>query len=141
MNETGKQDFDLILYNSPDGQTKVSLRYEEETFWLQQKLISELFGVEVNTVNYHLKEIFASEELRSDSTIRKIRIVQREGNRDVEREIDFYNLDAIIAVGYRVNSYQATLAKGKTQLATSSITELGFVRVLSQPTPYGLVER
>ena len=70
--------------------------------------MAELFGVEVHTVNYHLKEIFKSGELKEDSTIRKIRIVQREGNRDVSRDVDFYNLDAIIAVGYRVNSYQAT---------------------------------
>ena len=70
--------------------------------------MAELFGVEVHTVNYHLKEIFKSGELKEDSTIRKIRIVQREGNRDVSRDVDFYSLDAIIAVGYRVNSYQAT---------------------------------
>jgi hypothetical protein len=67
-----------------------------------------LFGVEVQTINYHLKEIFKSGELEEVATIRKIRIVQTEGNREVAREVDFYNLDAIIAVGYRVNSYQAT---------------------------------
>jgi hypothetical protein len=70
--------------------------------------MAELFGVEVNTINYHLKEIFASGELEPKATIRKFRIVQQEGNREVSREIEFYNLDAIIAVGYRINSYQAT---------------------------------
>ena len=70
--------------------------------------MAELFGVESNTVTYHLKEIFKSEELDEKTTTRKIRVVQKEGNRDITREIDFYNLDAVIAVGYRVNSVQAT---------------------------------
>ena len=70
--------------------------------------MAELFGVEVHTINYHLKEIYASGELKEDATIRKIRIVQKEGRRDISRVIDYYNLDSIIAVGYRVNSFQAT---------------------------------
>ena len=70
--------------------------------------MAELFGVEVQTINYHLKEIFKTNELEEEATIRKIRIVQQEGTRQVEREVDFYNLDAIIAIGYRVNSYEAT---------------------------------
>ncbi len=68
----------------------------------------ELFDIEVNTINYHLKEIFKSGELDDSSTIRKFRIVQKEGTRDIWRETDFYNLDAIISVGYRVNSNKAT---------------------------------
>ena len=98
----------IIFYESPQGAVKVEIRFEDETFWLTQKKLAELFGVEVQTINYHLKEIFKSGELEEDSTIRKIRIVQQEGKREVSREVDFYNLDAIIAVGYRVNSYQAT---------------------------------
>lgn len=86
----------------------MEIRFEDETFWLTQKKLAELFGVEVQTINYHLKEIFKSGELLEEGTIRKIRIVQMEGNREVSRMVDFYNLDAIIAVGYRVNSYQAT---------------------------------
>ena len=70
--------------------------------------MAELFGVESHTINYHLKEIYQSGELQDVSTTRKIRVVGREGQREVSRELDFYNLDAIIAVGYRVNSYQAT---------------------------------
>ena len=119
--------FDLILYSSPDGNTRISVLYEDESFWLSQKKIAELFGVEVHTINYHLKEIYASGELDADPTIRKIRIVQKEGNRDVAREIDFYNLDTIIAVGYRVNSYQATRFR---IWATSTLREFivkGFV--------------
>lgn len=99
---------DIILYNSPEGEIRVEVVYGEETFWLTQKRMAELFGVEVNTINSHLKEIFKSGELEESSTFRKIRIVQKEGTRQVEWKMDFYNLDVIIAVGYRVNSYQAT---------------------------------
>lgn len=99
---------DIIIYTDPQGHVRVEVYFEEETFWLSQKRMSELFGVEVQTINYHLKEIFKSGELMEDSTIRKFRIVQTEGSREVSREVDFYNLDAVIAVGYRVNSFQAT---------------------------------
>lgn len=98
----------IIFYTTENGAVKVEIRFEDETFWLTQKKLAELFGVEVQTINYHLKEIFKTGELVEQATIRKIRIVQTEGNREVSREVDFYNLDAIIAVGYRVNSYQAT---------------------------------
>jgi len=99
---------DIIFYTDKTGNVKVEVLFSDETFWLPQKKIAELFGVEVNTVNYHLKEIYASGELMEKSTIRKIRIVQKEGMRDVARVIDYYNLDSIIAVGYRINSFQAT---------------------------------
>jgi hypothetical protein len=99
---------DIIFYASPEGNIRVEVLFSDETFWLNQKRMSELFGVEVNTINYHLKEIFKSGELQEVSTIRKIRIVQKEGIRNIPRNIDFYNLDAIIGVGYRVNSFQAT---------------------------------
>ena len=101
-------DSNIILYTTDTGNVSVQVQYEDGTFWLTQKRMAELFGVEVHTVNYHLKEIFQSGELQADRTIRKIRIVQQEGKRNVERELDFYHLDAIIAVGYRVNSKQAT---------------------------------
>ncbi|MDR6806649.1 hypothetical protein J2Y45_003841 [Dyadobacter sp. BE34] len=99
---------DIMFYSSPAGNVRVEVIFNNETFWLNQKRLAELFGVEVNTINYHLKEIYKSGELEEHATIRKIRIVQKEGNRDVAREVDFYNLDAAIAVGYRVNSFQAT---------------------------------
>jgi hypothetical protein len=98
----------LILYSLPEGFVKVEVIFEEESFWLNQKRMADLFQVDVRTINEHLKNIFESGELQLDSTIRKFRIVQTEGKRKVEREIEFYHLDAIIAVGYRVNSYQAT---------------------------------
>lgn len=104
---TGKYS-DIIFYSSPEGNTRVEVLFGEETCWLSQKRMAELFGVDVRTINEHLKNIFNTSELNEKSTIRKFRIVQREGNRDVTRDVDFYHLDAIIAVGYRVNSYQAT---------------------------------
>jgi hypothetical protein len=96
---------DIIFYASPEGNIRVEVLFSDETFWLSQKRMSELFGVEVNTINYHLKEIFKSAELQEDSVIRKIRITAEDGK---DYLTNVYNLDAIIAVGYRVNSYQAT---------------------------------
>lgn len=100
------------MYNLPDGSGGVQTYVEDETLWLIQKAMAQLFGVEVNTINYHLKEIYTSNELAQEATIRKIRIIQQEGNRQVERERIFYNLDAIISVGYRVNSQRATYCAG-----------------------------
>ena len=96
---------DLILYQSQNNENiAVEVLYDEEDFWLTQKSMGKLFNVEVNTINYHIKEIFESKELEQNRTIRKIRTVQNEGNRKVSRELTFYSLDVIIAVGYRVNS-------------------------------------
>jgi len=96
---------EIILYTTPEGNKKVEVYYQNENFWLTQKRMAELFGVEVNTVNYHLKEIFKTRELAEDSVIRKIRTTAVDGKSYLTA---FYSLDAIIAVGYRVNSYQAT---------------------------------
>lgn len=98
----------IILYTTDSGTVSVQVQYEDGTFWLTQKRMAELFGVEVPTINYHLKEIYNSGELKEEATIRKIRIVQQEGKRNVERELVFYHLKAILAVGYRVNSQEAT---------------------------------
>jgi len=99
---------DILLYTDNNGKVKIDVIYEEESFWLSQKKMAELFDVSVPTINEHLQNIFKTDELVESATIRKFRIVQREGSRDVNREIDFYNLDVIIAVGYRVNSHRAT---------------------------------
>jgi hypothetical protein len=99
---------ELILYQTPEGTVRIEVLYESETFWLNQKKIAELFGVDLRTISYHLGEIYASGELSQAATLQRIRRVQKEGNREVSREIEFYNLDAIISVGYRVNSTQAT---------------------------------
>lgn len=84
----------ILLYTTDTGSVSIQVRYENGTFWLTQKRMAELFGVEVHTINYHLKEIYHSGELQQEATIRKIRIVQQEGTRNVEREVDFYHLDA-----------------------------------------------
>jgi hypothetical protein len=99
---------DFLFYSSEDGTIKIQIIQEGETVWATQKSIAEIFNVEVPTINYHLKEIYKSGELQEDGTIRKIQIVQQEGTRKVKRAVEFYNLDVIIAVGYRVNSYEAT---------------------------------
>ncbi len=118
---------EFLIFTSQSGDTSIEARYEDETIWLTQKLMAELFNVGVNTINYHLKEIYKSKEIEKERTIRKFRIVQQEGSRQVERLIDFYNLDAIISVGYRVNSVRATQFR---QWATQVIREFaikGFV--------------
>jgi len=99
---------ELIFYRTADAAVRVEVTYDSETFWLDQRRMAELFGVDVRTISYHLKEVFASGELSAEATLRKNWRVQREGNREVRREIELYNLDAIISVGYRVNSAQAT---------------------------------
>ena len=106
--EKTPQKNEILLYTTPDGAVRVDVQYEDESFWLSQKKMAELFGVDVRTVSEHLRNVYAADELHQKATIRKFRIVQTEGAREVAREVDFYNLDAIIAVGYRVNSYQAT---------------------------------
>jgi hypothetical protein len=117
----------ILLYQTDDGNVAVDVRFEDETFWVTQKAMGELFDVESHTVTYHLQEIFKTEELDEAATTRKIRAVRREGKRDVERELQYYNLDAIIAVGYRVNSRKATRFR---QWATKTLKEYiqkGFV--------------
>ncbi|WP_282926372.1 virulence RhuM family protein [Helcococcus kunzii] len=98
----------IILYQEDDRNISVDVMYSEETFWLTQKSMAELFDVDVSTINEHLKNIYKIDELDKNSTIGNFPIVQKEGNRNVTRNINFYNLDAIIAVGYRVNSKKAT---------------------------------
>ncbi len=105
MNNLPDNKKDFILYTDANGNVKVEVFLQDETLWLTQKAIAELFGVKTHTINYHLKEIFESEELIEDSVIRKIRTTASDGKKYMT---NFYNLDAIIAVGYRVNSKQAT---------------------------------
>jgi len=98
----------FLLYTGNDGKINVDVILKDETVWLTQKAMGRLFGVESHTITYHLKEIYKSYELDEEATTRKIRAVQNEGKRQVARNLEFYNLDVIISVGYRVNSYQAT---------------------------------
>ncbi len=97
---------DLIIYQSQNNENiSIEVLYDNEDFWLTQKSMAQLFNVEINTINYHLKEIFKSKELNEESVIRKIRITANDGK---TYNTNFYSLDAIIAVGYRVNSKEAT---------------------------------
>ncbi|MBI5385874.1 MAG: virulence RhuM family protein [Verrucomicrobia bacterium] len=99
----------FLLYTAPDGAVKVEVFFKDETVWLTQKALAELFGVKVPAINKHLKNIFESSELTREATVSKMEIVRSEGDREVAREVEFYNLGAIIAVGYRVNSCLTTL--------------------------------
>ena len=108
MTEQLPQEGELILYRTADDVVRVEVLYESETFWLDQRRMAELFGVGVPAIAKHLANIHATGELDPVATVSKMERVQREGSRAVKREIEFYNLDAIISVGYRVNSAQAT---------------------------------
>lgn len=117
----------IIIYNAENGETKLEVRLENETVWLNQKMMAQLFQTTVPNINMHLKNIFQEKELEEKATIKDFLIVQTEGNRNVEREQRFYNLDAIISVGYRIKSSVATRFR---QWATKHIKEYiikGFV--------------
>ncbi len=98
---------EFLIFTKQAGESTIEVRVEDETVWLTQKLMAVLFEVSVPTINEHLANLYAQGEIAKDSTIRNFRTVQKEGNRDVARNVDFYNLDAIIAVGFRVNSLRA----------------------------------
>jgi hypothetical protein len=102
------KDDSILYYNTDDDQLHFPVFFEDNTFGTTQKVMGRLFDVDIRTISEHLKNIFTDNELSSESTIRKFRIVQSENGRDVKRDLLFYNLDAIIAVGYRVNSKRAT---------------------------------
>jgi hypothetical protein len=98
----------IAIYHAMGEEQKINVRIEDENVWLTQKLIADLFGVDVRTANEHLVNIYLEQELAEDSTIRNFRIVQKEASREVSRDIKHYNLDAILAVGYRVRSEKGT---------------------------------
>lgn len=135
-----KQEDKIILYTTDSGNVTVSVRFEDENFWMTQKAIAELFDVQVPAIAKHLKNIYDEEELTREATVSKKEIVQIEGSREVSRLVDFYNLDAIIAVGYRVNSKKATRFR---QWATKTLHEYiqkGFVlndELLKNGKPFG----
>lgn len=115
---------DIILYQSENGNKMIEVLYDIEDFWLTQKTMAELFSVKVNTINYHLKEIFNSGELNEDSVIRKIRTTANDGK---TYNTNFYSLDAIIAVGYRVNSFEATQFRVWATQTLKEYIKKGFV--------------
>ena len=101
-------ELNFLIYNTPEENISINAVVKEETIWLTQKAMSELFDVEVPAISKHLSNIFSEGELQPEATVSKMETVQEEGNRNVKRIRDFYNLDAIISVGYRVNSRKAT---------------------------------
>lgn len=102
--DTPRPGGEIVVYEAADGDSRIRVLLEGETVWLTQRLMSDLYQVGVNTINHHIKAIYEDQELSPEATIRKYRIVQTEGPRQVERLVDHYNLDVIIAVGYRVRS-------------------------------------
>ena len=131
---------EVLLYSDESGKEYVSVVFKDETFWLTQKAMAELFNVNVPAVSKHLQNIYEEGELERDSTISKMETVQQEGERQVRRTVDRYNLDAIIAVGYRVNSKKATRFR---QWATKTLREYiqkGFVindEMMKNGRPFG----
>ena len=107
--------------------SSVEMRYEDENIWLTQKMLAELYDVEVNTINYHIKKIFEDSELAEDSTIRKFRIVQKEANREISREVNHYSLHMIIAVGFKVNSERAVQFRKWVNQIAKEYTIKGWV--------------
>ncbi len=134
------QEHEIVLYQIEDTNICVNVIFKDETFWMTQKAMAELFDVNVPAISKHLSNIFEDEELIKESTVSKMEIVQKEGNRNVKREQELYNLDAIIAVGYRVNSKKATRFR---QWATKTLKEYitkGFVLnddMLKNGRPFG----
>jgi len=131
---------DILLYNSGGEKEFVSVVFKDENFWLTQSGMAELFGCGTDNISLHLKNIYAEEELSPEATTEKISVVRQEGTRQVRRSLDHYNLDAIIAVGYRVNSKKATRFR---QWATKTLKEYiqkGFVlndELMKNGRPFG----
>lgn len=122
-----EKNFEFLLYNSADEEVSVNALVKDETIWLTQKAMAELFGCSTDNISLHLKNIFAEGELEENRTAEEISVVQTEGTRQVKRKQKFYNLDAIISVGYRVNSRRATQFRiWATNILTEYMTK-GFV--------------
>ncbi|MEX0648997.1 MAG: virulence RhuM family protein [Balneolaceae bacterium] len=127
MSKLTPRQSDFLFYTSDEGDINIHVALRDETVWLTQKAMADLFGVVKSTVSEHLSNIYESGELNKEATVRNFRTVQTEGGREVARDLEYYNLDAIISVGYRVNSHQATRFR---QWATRTLREYlikGFV--------------
>lgn len=117
----------FILYTAPSGEVRVDVLLQNESVWLTQKTIAELFGVVKSTISEHLTNVFETNELDKNATVRNFRTVQLEGAREVSRDLEYYNLDAIISVGYRVNSTKATQFRIWATQALKEYIIKGFV--------------
>ena len=122
-----KKENQIVIYKTKNGETEIDVKMQDETLWLTQKSMAELFGCSKDNIGLHLKNIFKEKELNKDSTTENFSVVQKEGKRQVERTQTFYNLDAIISVGYRVNSTKATQFRiWATKILKKYLTE-GYV--------------
>ncbi len=134
------QQHQVILYTADDGNVTIKVLFAKDNFWMTQRIMAELFGVKTPAISRHLKNIYSSKELSQEATISKMETVQIEGEREVIREVEMYNLDAAIAVGYRVNSMKATHFR---IWATNTLREFiikGFVlndQLLKNGRPFG----
>lgn len=131
---------EILLYSDDSGKEFINVVFEDETFWLTQKAMAELFDVNVPAVSKHLQNIYEENELTRDATISKMETVQQEGERQVKRMVEFYNLDAIIAVGYRVNSKKATRFRQWVTKTLKEYIQKGFVlndEMMKNGRPFG----
>ena len=120
MNGDSARRSSLVLYQTEDGRTRIQCRFEDETIWLSQAQLAELFQTSVPNISIHLKAIYAEEELTESATIKSHLIVRTEGGREVSRQVRHYSLPAILAVGFRVRSPRGTQFR---QWATARLTE------------------
>ncbi len=117
----------FLLYSMPDDKGKIQVVIKDETLWCTQRAMAELFGVGVPAISKHLNNIYEDKELQKEATVSKMEIVQVEGTREVKRTSEFYNLDAIIAVGYRVSSFKATRFRQWATKVLHEYIQKGFV--------------
>lgn len=116
-----------FVASTGDSAESIEMRYEDENIWLTQKMMAELYNVDVRTINYHIGKVFEDSELEERSTIRKFRIVQSEGNRQISREVNHYNLQMIIAVGFKVNNERAVQFRKWANAIVKDYTIKGWV--------------
>lgn len=131
---------ELLIYQTEDGKTKIDVFFEDDTIWLNQKQISQLYQKGVNTISEHMKHIYEDGELDEKATVRKFRIVQTEGTREVSREVDYYNLNMILAIGYRVRSHVGNQFRRWASEILTEFMKKGFVMNddrLKNPKKYG----
>lgn len=127
MNRERPEAAGITFYSNQDGAIDIDVYFAAENMWMTQATIAGLFGVKENTITYHIGEIYKSGELESNATTRKIRVVRKEGSRDVNRELDFYSLDMVISIGYRVNSIKATQFRKFATRILYEYIQKGFV--------------
>ena len=131
---TDRNTGNLLFYQTEDGQTRIQVRVEQETVWLNQSQMTELFQTSKQNISLHIKNVFEEGELLPESTVKEYLTVQSEGKRQVRRSIDYYNLDVIISVGYRVKSHRGTQFRiWATQRLREYLSRATFSQISIQP--------